>query len=207
MNTSTPFKWRHFQAASILLCVRWYLRYPTRLPRPGGDDGRRGVYLSITRRSSGFSAMRRAPAGEALSSSSQDDERLVARRRDVGESEKGRDGPLSRRGFARVRPWNFSWAPGVMRKRPNASSRKRWRRLLAALLASSPVLKTPPSHKPGSELKAERIMPDACELRQSTYLNNLGEQDHRAHQTVGQGRRWASCACETAWRTRAADMK
>ena len=28
MDTSTPFKWRHFQAEVILLCVRWYLRYP-----------------------------------------------------------------------------------------------------------------------------------------------------------------------------------
>jgi transposase-like protein len=28
MNTSTPFKWRHFQAVIILLCVRRYLRYP-----------------------------------------------------------------------------------------------------------------------------------------------------------------------------------
>src|SRR6266516_519072 len=28
MNTFTPFKWRHFQAEIILLCVRWYLRYP-----------------------------------------------------------------------------------------------------------------------------------------------------------------------------------
>ncbi len=28
METSTPFKWRHFQAEIILLCVRWYLRYP-----------------------------------------------------------------------------------------------------------------------------------------------------------------------------------
>ncbi len=28
MGTSTPFKWRHFQAEIILLCVRWYLRYP-----------------------------------------------------------------------------------------------------------------------------------------------------------------------------------
>jgi transposase, IS6 family len=27
MDTLTPFKWRHFQAESILLCVRWYLRY------------------------------------------------------------------------------------------------------------------------------------------------------------------------------------
>jgi transposase-like protein len=31
-------------------------------------------------------------------------------------------------------------------------------------------------------------MPDPCELRQSKYLNNLIEQDHRAHQTVGQAR-------------------
>jgi IS6 family transposase len=27
MDTTTPFKWRHFQAKIILLCVRWYLRY------------------------------------------------------------------------------------------------------------------------------------------------------------------------------------
>src|SRR5437764_3085576 len=28
MKTSAPFKWRHFQAEIILLCFRWYLRYP-----------------------------------------------------------------------------------------------------------------------------------------------------------------------------------
>jgi len=28
MDTSIPFKWRHFQAKMILLCVRWYPRYP-----------------------------------------------------------------------------------------------------------------------------------------------------------------------------------
>ena len=27
MQESNPFKWRHYQAAIILLCVRWYLRY------------------------------------------------------------------------------------------------------------------------------------------------------------------------------------
>src|SRR5690348_138094 len=26
MDSSNPFKWRHFQPAIILLCVRWYLR-------------------------------------------------------------------------------------------------------------------------------------------------------------------------------------
>ncbi len=28
MTEQYPFKWRHFQADLILLCVRWYLRYP-----------------------------------------------------------------------------------------------------------------------------------------------------------------------------------
>ena len=28
MNPKHPFKWRHFQSDIILVCVRWYLRYP-----------------------------------------------------------------------------------------------------------------------------------------------------------------------------------
>jgi transposase, IS6 family len=39
MDQQSPFKWRHFEAEIILLCVRWYLRYARSLPRPGGDDG------------------------------------------------------------------------------------------------------------------------------------------------------------------------
>src|SRR5437764_6591223 len=27
MSNPSPFKWRHFEAEMILLCVRWYLRY------------------------------------------------------------------------------------------------------------------------------------------------------------------------------------
>jgi IS6 family transposase len=27
MSHPNPFKWRHFEAEIILLCVRWYLRY------------------------------------------------------------------------------------------------------------------------------------------------------------------------------------
>ena len=28
MNSTEPFKWRHFQKDVILLNVRWYLKYP-----------------------------------------------------------------------------------------------------------------------------------------------------------------------------------
>jgi transposase, IS6 family len=49
-------------------------------------------------------------------------------------------------------------------------------------------------------------MPDACELRQSKYLNNLIEQDHRfIKRLVKLGMGFFSF--ETAWRTDAADMK
>ena len=27
MSNQSPFKWRHFEAEIIVLCVRWYLRY------------------------------------------------------------------------------------------------------------------------------------------------------------------------------------
>jgi hypothetical protein len=40
MSNPGPLKWRHFEAEIILLCVRWYLRYSARLPRPRRDDGR-----------------------------------------------------------------------------------------------------------------------------------------------------------------------
>src|SRR5579864_6336017 len=50
------------------------------------------------------------------------------------------------------------------------------------------------------ELKAARLMPDACELRQSKYLNNLVEQDHRfMKRLVKLGMGFFSF--ETAWRT------
>lgn len=48
-------------------------------------------------------------------------------------------------------------------------------------------------------LKAERVMPDGCELRQSKYLNNLVEQDHRfIKRLVKLGMGFFST--ETAWR-------
>ena len=50
------------------------------------------------------------------------------------------------------------------------------------------------------ELKAERVLSDACELRQSKYLNNLIEQDHRfIKRLVKLGMGFFSF--ETAWRT------
>jgi transposase-like protein len=51
-----------------------------------------------------------------------------------------------------------------------------------------------------NELKAARILAEACELRQNKYLNNLIEQDHRFIKwLVKPGMGFFSF--ETAWRT------
>ena len=42
MTEQNPFKWRHFQAEIILLCVRWYVRYALSSREPSRDDVRTG---------------------------------------------------------------------------------------------------------------------------------------------------------------------
>jgi transposase-like protein len=79
MDTSTPFKWRHFQAEIILLCVRWYLRYPLSYRDLEEMMRERGLHVDHTTiyRSR---AILRTRTGEALSTPSQGHESFVARR-------------------------------------------------------------------------------------------------------------------------------
>jgi transposase, IS6 family len=48
------------------------------------------------------------------------------------------------------------------------------------------VDKNAASPKAFKELQAEGAIADSCELRQVKYLNNIVEQDHRAHQTTSE---------------------
>lgn len=79
MVTSTPFKWRHFQAHIILLCVRWYLRYPLNYRDLEEMMLERGLHVDHTTIYRSRAALR-TRIGEALPTSSQSDKRLVARR-------------------------------------------------------------------------------------------------------------------------------
>src|SRR5260370_1823652 len=45
---TTPFKWRHFQAEIILLCVRWYLRYPLSYRDLEEMMAKRGLHVDHT---------------------------------------------------------------------------------------------------------------------------------------------------------------
>src|SRR4028119_705403 len=48
MNPKHPFKWRHFESDIILLCVRWYLRYPLSYRNEDSMMLERGVEVDHT---------------------------------------------------------------------------------------------------------------------------------------------------------------
>ena len=84
------------------------------------------------------------------------------------------------------------------------SAKRFFSKALAAPHTSTPrvitVDKNAAYPKAFKELKAEEIMPALCELRQSKYLNNVVEQDHRfMKRLVKLGMGFFSF--ETAWRT------
>jgi hypothetical protein len=72
------FKWRHFEAELILLCVRWYLRYSLSYrdleAHPAGTRSARRSYDDLS-----VGPTLRARTGEALSALPQDDNGFLAR--------------------------------------------------------------------------------------------------------------------------------
>jgi DDE superfamily endonuclease len=71
--------------------------------------------------------------------------------------------------------WNFCSVPHVMPKRRNASSQKRWLRLIAPLLGSSRWIKTQPTQRPSTNCKQKEPFqtPVNCDqLSTSTTSSN-----------------------------------
>ena len=79
MDSSQPFKWRHFPAEIILLCVRWYLQYPLSYRDLEEMMIERGIHIDHTTIFRSRAALR-TRTGEALPTSSQGYEQLVAHR-------------------------------------------------------------------------------------------------------------------------------
>ena len=60
MITQAPFKWRHFEAEIILLCVRWYLRYALSYRDLEEMMAERGLEVDHTTIYRGYSTMRQS---------------------------------------------------------------------------------------------------------------------------------------------------
>ncbi|GHO63572.1 IS6 family transposase [Ktedonobacter sp. SOSP1-52] len=198
MTKLNPFKWRHFQADIILLCVRWYLRYALSyrdLKEMMRERGLSVDHTTIYRWVQHYASeieRRCRPHVKSTTDSWRVDETYVKVKKEwvylyrTVDSQGNtlefllsttRDTQAAKRFFAKALGASHTVTPRVITVDKNAAYPK-------AL----------------NELKAAGDLAASCELRQSKYLNNLIEQDHRCIKRLtkpGMG----FFSLETAWRT------
>jgi IS6 family transposase len=195
---TNPFQWRHFEAEIILLCVRWYLRYPLSYRHLEEMMSERGLsvdHTTIYRWVQHFAPEldRRCRAHlKATTDSWHVDETYV--------KVKGTWMYLYRAVDAAGNTLEFRLSP----TRDAEAAKRFFHKTLEASHTVTPrvitVDKNAAYPKALTELKAAGAVPDSCELRQVKYLNNVVEQDHRIIKRLvkpGLG----FFAFETAWRT------
>ena len=198
MSSQNPFKWRHFQADIILLCVRWYLRYALSYRDLEEMMRERGLYIDHTtiyrwvQHYAPELEKRCRPHLNMTNDSWRVDETYI--------KVKKAWMYLYRAVDSRGDTLEFLLSP----TRNTHAAKRFFSKTLAASHTSTPrvitVDKNAAYPKAFKELQAEGIMPEPSELRQCKYLNNLVEQDHRfLKRLVKLGMGFFSF--ETAWRT------
>jgi transposase, IS6 family len=198
MDNSTPFKWRHFEAEIILLCVRWYLRYSLSYRDLEEMMRERGLHVDHTtiyrwvQRYAPELEKRCRPHLKATNDSWRVDETSM--------KVKKMWMYLYRAVDSHGNTLEFLLSP----TRDAEAAKRFFAKTLAAPHTTPPrvitVDKNAAYPKAVKELKAEGTIADPCELRQVKYLNNIVEQDHRfIKRLVKPG--LGFFAFETAWRT------
>jgi len=198
MDNPTPFKWRHFEADIILLCIRWYLRYSLSYRDLEEMMRERGLHVdhtTIYRWVQHYAAeldKRSRPHLKACNDSWRVDETYIKVKKvwmylyravDSGGNtlefllSPTRDAEAAKRFFVKALHATAGSAPQACPvEEPTA---------VADLnpTTSAPrvinVDKNAAYPKAIAELKAAGMLPKSVELRQVKYLNNLIEQDHR----------------------------
>jgi transposase-like protein len=198
MTEQHPFKWRHFEAEIILLCVRWYLRYSLSYRDLEEMMQERGLQVDHTtiyrwvQRYAPELEKRCRPHLKSTTDSWRVDETYV--------KIKGVWTYLYRAVDSQGNTLEFH----LSATRDAQAAKHFFAKALGAFHTVTPrvitVDKNAAYPKAMNELKAARILAEACELRQNKYLNNLIEQDHRFIKwLVKPGMGFFSF--ETAWRT------
>ena len=198
MTEQSPFKWRHFQAEIILLCIRWYLRYALSyrdleeiMQERGIDVDHTTIYRWVQRYAPELEERCR-PSLKTTNDSWRVDETYV--------KVKGMWMYLYRAVDSQGNTLEFR-----LSATRNAQAAKLF--FVKALGASHTITprvitvdKNAAYPKALTEMKVAETIPAACELRQSKYLNNLIEQDHRfIKRLVKPGMGFFSFS--TAWQT------
>jgi transposase, IS6 family len=177
VSKSSSFKWRHYNAEIILLCVRWYLRYALSYRDLEEMMRERGLSLDHTtiyrwvQRYAPELEKRCRPHLRPATDSYRVDETYI--------KIKGRWSYLYRAVDSTGQTIDFL----LSAKRDARAAKRFFRRMLKGTPGQSPrVINVDqnPAYPPAvAELKAEAILSDDCQLRQCKYLNNVVEQDHR----------------------------
>jgi IS6 family transposase len=173
-----PFKGRHFQADIILICTRWYLRYALSYRDIEEMMTERGLsvdHTTIYRWVQEYAPeldKRSRPYLKQTNDSWRVDETYV--------KVKGQWMYLYRALYSTGQPLDFYFSQRRTRKAAAKFFRK--------ILTKRPNLTIPrvinvdkhPAYIGATrDMKKEKLLPEKCRLRQSQYMNNLIEQDHR----------------------------
>jgi IS6 family transposase len=177
MAEQHPFKWRHFQADMILLCVRWYVRYALSYRDLEEIMLERGLHVDHTTISRWVQQYapelerRCRPDLRGTNDSWRVDETYVKVKKEwmylyrAVDSQGNtlefllsatRDAEAAKRFFSKTLAAPHSVPPRVITVDKNAADPKAVK-----------------------ELKEEGSLPTSCALRPCKYLNNVVEQDHR----------------------------
>ncbi len=177
MNSSSPFKWRHYQSEIILHCVRWYLSYPlsyrhvTEMVNERGLDINHTTVFRWVQEYSPEIDKRFRPHLRLTNDSWRVDETYIL--------VKGKQKYLYRAVDSQGNTLDFL----LTAKRDALAAKRFFRKTLRAIHTQTPrvitVDKNPAYPKAIKELKAAKKLPEIVKLRQSKYLNNIVEQDHR----------------------------
>jgi len=223
MNQPNPFKWRHFEAEIILLCVRWYLHYSLSyrdLEEMMRERGLQVDHTTIYRWVQHYAPeleMRCRPHLKATNDSWRVDETYIKIKGTwtylyrVVDSDGNtlefllsptRDAEAAQRFFLKALHATAASAPqGRPVQEPVAQP--------TAAADPNPTPSAPRAinvdknaayPKAIADLKVNGTLPESVELRQVKYLNNMVEQDHRfIKRRVKPGLGFFSY--ETAWNT------
>ena len=178
MNFNHPFKWRHFQSEIILLCVRWYLRYPLSYRNLEEMMMERGltvdhstVYRWVQAYAPELDKRCRSHLKPTNDSWRVDETYIKVKGewkylyRAVDSSGNTLDFMLSAKRDARA-------AKRFFRKALNATHNQEPRVINVDKNAAYPPAI--------DSLTKDQTLPETTELRPVKYLNNIVEQDHRA---------------------------
>jgi len=177
MNPKHPFKWRHFQGEIILVCVRWYLRYPLSYRNLEEMMLERGLTVDHTTVYRWVQAYapeldkRCRPHLLKTNDSWRVDETYIEVKGEWKYLYRAVDSQSNTLDFMLSAKRTACVAERFCRKALKASHNLEPRVINVDKNAAYPTA--------FNQLKTEELVTTSCKLQQNKYLNNIVEQDHR----------------------------